>query len=99
MEITIKTKFDYGSNAYGFYNGKVWKFYIDNINIKWNNRRNQKNIYYECTAVVPKNWHETFHCTFEEYELYTKEELMDLMTNIPGDEDNKEDGQHKVRLC
>ena len=86
MTITIKTKFSQGDVVYGYYNGKFWKFRVDFIKVSEDSCYcNSTEISYRCTAIVPIGSELTFSHQYDEQELFTKEELVNMLENIIND--------------
>jgi hypothetical protein len=82
-EIIIKTRFKEGDTVYGYYN-HFWEFRINEIHIKYRSTREHQEISYYVTAVTSPDDELTFGHEFAENELYTKEELIELIKHIEG---------------
>ena len=88
MDIMIRTKFGFKDTPYGYYNGEFYKFRIDRFQFNYNgypgSSTNHCDIAYDCTAILPEGeqWDCTFQHTFMEYELYTKEELVETLKKL-----------------
>jgi hypothetical protein len=78
MEVTLKTKFSIGDKCFGWYNGHLWCFIVSKLIIKHEEGYyTDTRVTYECSPIPPKgeNWEVTLNETFEEHQLYTKEEI------------------------
>lgn len=89
MNINIKTKFSVNDIVYGFYRGNIIKFRVDDVKVKLDYYSTE--ISYLVTELLPpttdENTYETFSETFEECELYTREELIQMLEQIIKEEE------------
>ena len=85
MEILVKAKFEPSDVVYGYSNGYWSKFNINGIRVEstvYGDQTMYNEVMYDCTAIVPEDCEVTCRKTFEERQLYTKDELVSLLKSI-----------------
>jgi len=92
MEIKINTKFNVNDIAYGYHDGFWGKYRIDDIVVDRYKTGCQPSITYNCVYQIDNELCTDFDdyvtiCTdFKEKELFTKEELVEMLNSILKDE-------------
>ena len=81
MDVNFKTKFNLNDIVYAFYNGHIMKFRVDNVKVKFDFLYSTE-ISYVVTSRVSNDAHVMLQEVFDENELHTKEELIEMLEQI-----------------